>query len=112
MKPLLCLIGIHKYKIIEMTDCFTTTYTDHPTWSPIKHMVWYQQCTCCGKRRMKDTVKKDMMFSTRHNGVEYARVGWVEFGKAYIGNGNSKTIPPSQPAKRKPKLKVVDGGKT
>ncbi len=112
MKLLLCSIGIHKYKTIEMTDCFTTSYTDRPSWSSIKHMVWYQQCTCCGKRRMKDTVKKDIGYSTRHNGVEYARVGWVEFGKAYIGNGNSKTIPPNQPAKRKPKLKVVDGGKT
>ena len=115
MQKLFCLFGIHEYKTIEMTDCFTTSYKDRPSWEPIKHIVWYQQCTHCSKRRLKDTVKKDSGFSTRHNGVEYARVGWVEFGKAYLGSGNSKTLPPltnTPPAKRKPMLKVVNGDKT
>jgi len=74
-------------------------------------MVWYQQCACCGKRRAKDTVNKDMMFSTRHNGVEFARIGWVEYGKAYIGNGKETTLPPTAPKPTKTKLKVVNGGK-
>jgi hypothetical protein len=111
LSKLFCLFGIHSYKTIDMTDCFTTSYSDRPSWSPIRHMVWYQQCSCCKKRRLKDTVKKDNVFSSRHNGVEYARIGWVEYGKMYKGNGESKMLPPSQPKPKKPKLKVVEGGR-
>lgn len=107
MKPFLCYIGIHDYKTIDLTDCFNTRYTDRPNSLPIKHMVWYQQCSCCKKRRLKDTVKKDSVFSTRHNGVEYARTGWVEYGKMYIGNGESKTFPPVAPKPKKTTLKLV-----
>lgn len=102
MKKFLCSIGIHKYRTIEMTDCFTTSYSDRPNWQPVKHMVWYQICSCCGKRRMKDTLKQDSVYGkTRHNGIEYARTGWVEYGRMYIGNGLSKEFPP------KPKASVV-----
>jgi hypothetical protein len=107
MKKILCSVGIHKYTNVEMTDAFTTTYKDRPNWTPIKHMVWYQQCTCCGKRKVKDTVKQDLIYSTRHNGVEYARVAWVEHGRAYLGNEVWKTTD-------KPKvvtLTVLEGGK-
>lgn len=111
MQKLLCKLGIHSYKTIGMTDCFTTTFTDKPRWSPIKHMVWYQQCSCCYKRRVKDTVKKDSLYSNRHNGVEYARVAWVEQGKMYLGNGIEQKPVTPQPVNKKPKLKVFDGGK-
>lgn len=110
LRKSLCYIGIHKYRTINMTDCFTTSYVDKPHWQPIKHMVWYQQCLCCGKRRMKDTVKRDSIYSTRHNGVEYARIGWVEYGKMYLGQGESiKTDPTPKP--QKPKLSVIKGDK-
>jgi hypothetical protein len=96
-----CSIGLHKYRTIEMTDCFTTTYEDK-NWGPIKHMVWYQVCSCCGKRRVKDTVKKDTLTGSRHNGVEY--------GKVYLGKGETKT--PQQPKPKKTAdLIVFQGGK-
>lgn len=72
-------------------------------------MVWYQICSCCGKRRVKDTVKKDTI-SDRHNGVEYARTAWVEYGKMYLGNGETKPFPSPQP-KKKADLVVFEGGK-
>lgn len=74
-------------------------------------MVWYQQCVCCSKRRLKDTHKKDSINpSSRHNGIEYARVAWVTYGKMAFSEGRVVT-PTPPPIKRKPKLKVVDGGK-
>lgn len=109
MRKLLCAIGVHKYRTVDMTDAFTTFYTDRPDWSPIKHMVWYQQCSCCGKRMMKDTVKRDNINSSRHNGVEYARVAWVEHGRMYMGNETWKNYPPTK-AKVVP-LTIHDGGK-
>jgi len=109
MQKFLCMIGIHSYKTIECTSCFTTSYKDRPSWSPTRHMVWYQQCSCCGKRRLKDTVKQDAIYTTRHNGVEYARVAWVEYGRMYLGDGQE--VKPKPPTPLKPKLKVVDGGK-
>jgi hypothetical protein len=111
MQKLLCSIGIHKYRTIEMTDCFTTSYVDKPNWQPTRHMVWYQICMCCGKRRLKDTVNKDSIVGgTRHNGVEYARTGWVEYGKMYLGNGEVKQHPPKHKAEIV-QFKVHDGGK-
>lgn len=104
MRKLLCMIGIHEFKTIDCTDCFNTNYTDK-NWI-IKHMVWYQKCSCCGKRRLKDTVKKDSIFTTRHNGIEYARVNWVENDVMYLGSGIV-----TEPPIKKPKLTVVDGGK-
>jgi hypothetical protein len=110
MQKYLCKIGIHRYVSLEMVDCFTTAYVD-TTWGPIKHIVWYQQCSCCGKRRVKDTYKKDTLGGTRHAGIEYARVGWVTYGRAYIGNGESRTLLPTAPKPTKKKLRVIDGGK-
>jgi len=111
MQKLLCKIGIHNYKTIDVTDCFTTSYSDRPSWPPTKHMVWYQQCSCCGKRRLKDTMKEDAIYTTRHNGVEYARTGWVEYGRMYFGEGKTVTPTARPPIKKKPKFNVVDGGK-
>lgn len=94
-----------------MTDCFTTQYVDK-NWNPIKHIVWYQICRCCGKRRVKDTYKKDTIGSTRHAGIEYARVAWVEHAKIYLGNRQIKEFGLRQtPIKTKPKLTVIDGNK-
>ena len=110
MRKLLCAIGIHKYRTMDMTDTFNTTYVDRPHSIPIKHMVWYQLCSCCGKRRVRDTVKRDGIGSSnRHNGVEYARVAWVEYGRMYLGDGEWKNYPPTK-AKVVP-LTVHDGGK-
>lgn len=110
-KPL-CLIGWHKYRSVDCTSFFHTNVTDKGVKQyTINHMVWYQQCSCCGKRILKDTVKKDMafFFDKRHNGVEKARVDWVEHGIMYLGNGNYKK--PQPPAPIKLKLKVITGGK-
>lgn len=112
MQKLFCKIGLHEYKTIECTNCFTTAYADRPSWGKTKHMVWYQRCDCCGKRRMKDSFKKDTYgYSKRHDGIEHARVGWVTYGRVYLGKGNTITplAPPPKPTKLK--LKVVDGGK-
>jgi hypothetical protein len=57
---------------------------------------------------MKDTVEKDVG-PFRHNGVEYARVNWVENGVIYLGNGEYKK--PQPPTPIKPKLKIIPGGK-
>lgn len=112
MRELLCYIGIHKYRTIEMTSCFTTHYSDKPNWQPIHHMVWYQACLCCGKRRMKDTVNEDSIDGrARHNGVEYARTSWVEYGEMYIGKGEVKQYPHKHKAEIVP-FKVYDGDKS
>ena len=107
MKKLSCYIGIHNYKTINLTDCFHSRYTDRPTWGSIKHMVWYQQCADCKKRRAKDSMKKDLGYREGgwHEGIEYARVGWVEYGKMYLGSNKGISTPP--PTKTKPKLTVI-----
>lgn len=110
MQKYLCKIGLHKYVSINMTDCFTTSYTDR-NWAPIKHIVWYQQCSCCGKRHMKERYKKETYSSTPHAGIEYARLNWEIYGRMYLGNGKETTLPPTAPKPTKTKLKVVDGGK-
>lgn len=110
MQKYLCKIGLHKYISMNMTNCFTTTYTDRK-WE-IKHVVWYQQCSCCGKRRLKDRYKKEVAFyDTPHAGIEYARVGWETYGRMYLGKGETATLPSPTPNPSKPKLKVVNGGK-
>lgn len=110
MQKYLCKIGLHKYVSLNMTDCFTTNYTDQK-WT-IKHVVWYQQCSCCGKRRLKDRYKKEVVFyDTPHAGIEYARVGWETHGRMYLGKGQEVTLPPTAPKPSKSKLKVIDGGK-
>lgn len=112
MRRLLCALGIHKYQTLDMTSHYKTTYTDMPNWSPIHHIVWYQQCACCMKRRMKDTVKKDRIgFNKLHRGVEYARVAWEVHGVMTFGEGKTVETNNPPPKPRKPKLKVVDGGK-
>ena len=112
MQKYLCKIGLHSYRNVEMTDCFTTQYTDR-NWLPIKHIVWYQVCRCCGKRRVKDTYKKDTIGGTRHAGIEYARVAWVEYAQVYLGNGEIKKYAVNQTPLRtnKPKLTVIKGDK-
>ena len=112
-RKLLCLIGFHKYRTFETCDTFTTTFTNSK-WAPIKHFVWYDQCHCCGKRRMRDTVKDDSIYSDRHNGVEWARVQWVEKGWAYLGNNTMKHFGGSLHAMQHGDVKpfaVIDGGK-
>ena len=110
MQKYLCKIGLHKYVSLNMTDCFTTNYTDQK-WT-IKHVVWYQQCSCCGKRRLKDRYKKEVVFyDTPHAGIEYARVGWETHGRMYLGKGQEVTLPPTAPKPSKSKLKVIDCGK-
>lgn len=110
MQRWLCKIGLHNYVSMNITDCFTTSYTDR-NWSPIKHVVLYQQCSCCGKRRLKDRYKKETYSSTSHAGIEYARVGWETYGRMYLGSGKETTLPPTAPRPTKTKLKVVNGGK-
>lgn len=114
-RKFLCLIGWHKYRTFETCASFNTFYKDK-AWGPIKHFVWYAQCQCCGKRKLRDTVKKDSLdsLSDRHNGVEWARVQWVEKGWAYLGNNTMKHFGGSlhvmQPGDVKP-FAVIDGGK-
>lgn len=110
MQKYLCKIGLHKFISLNMTDCFTTSYKEK-NWT-VKHVVWYQQCSCCGKRRLKDRYKKEVVFyDTPHAGIEYARVGWETYGRMYLGDGKETTLPPSAPKPTKSKLKVIDGGR-
>ena len=104
LQTVLCKIGIHNYRTVEATNCFSTTYADLK--STVNHFVWYQKCSCCGKRRLKDTVKKDNVFNERHNGIELSRVEWVEHGKMYIGKG--QIISDIKP---KATLHVINGDK-
>jgi hypothetical protein len=106
----LCKIGLHKYVSINLTDCFTTSYTDR-NWLPTKHVVWYQQCSCCGKRRLKEHYKKEKYSSAPHAGIEAARLNWETYGVMYLGKGKTYTLPPTAPRPTKTKLKVVEGGK-
>ena len=108
MQQYLCKVGIHRYISLDMTDCFHTQYTDR-NWT-IKHMVWYQQCSCCGKRRMRDNYKNEAVASGwRHGGIEKARVQWETNGMMYLGSGFTKEGVPPKPAKKK--LTIIDGGK-
>ena len=109
MQKHLCKIGIHKYVSLNMTDCFTTEYTDR-NWT-FKHVVWYQQCSCCGKRRLKERYKKEAIRSSSHAGIEYARLGWETYGRMYLGKGETATLPPTAPKPTKTKLRVFEGGK-
>ena len=81
-------MGFHKYKSLYMTDCFSTDYVDIT--AVIKHIVWYQECECCGKRRMKDNYKKEVVYTnaTPHGPMERARLEWENFGVVYIGKGS------------------------
>jgi len=110
MQKLLCKVGFHSYKTVEMTDCFTTEYTD-TNWGRIKHIVWYQVCSCCGKRRVKDTHENDTVSDKKHVGIEYARVSWVEHSEAYIGKNKVKkyTNRLRQAKTNKPKLTAIEG---
>lgn len=111
MQKYLCMIGIHRYHTVDLTDFFTTTYLGISR-IPIKHIVWYQACKCCGKRRVKDTYKKDTFGDTHHPGIEHAKVAWVEHSIAYVGNGQKKTYPDQTPPKKsKLKLKIIEGSK-
>lgn len=111
MQKHLCKIGLHKYVSINMTDCYTTNYTDVKR--TVKHIIWYQQCSCCGKRRLKDGYKKEVIHrrGPGHAGIEYARIGWEIYGRMYLGKGETATLPPTAPKPSKSKLKVIDGGK-
>ena len=114
MQKYLCKIGLHKYVSLEMTDCFRSTYSGKGYVT--NHIIWYQQCSCCDKRRLKENYKKEVKqvlgYNIReyhHAGIEYARVGWETYGRMYLGSGK-ETVPPA-PKPTKPKLKVIDGGK-
>jgi hypothetical protein len=105
-RKILCSLGDHDWQTIQATSCFRTEWTNGTT---MHHMVWYQQCSCCKKRRLKDTVKQDSLYgSRRHNGVELARVDWVERGTMYLGSGKSISTPVI-PIKKKPRLTVIKG---
>lgn len=111
MKNLLCKIGIHKYESVEITDCFTTSYQGK-AWKS-KHVIWYQVCSCCNRRRLKDNYRKEILYGSvysKHSGIEYARLGWERYGKMYLGPGNVTTHNTPKPSS-KPKLRVLDGGK-
>lgn len=103
LRKSLCYVGIHKYRTIDLTDCFTTTYTDR-NWFPIKHIVYYLKCECCGKRSFKSTYKNDVSINSHHSGIEYAKVGWIEYNKMYLG-------PENKGFTAKHQLKVIQGDK-
>ena len=108
MQQYLCKIGFHRYVSLNSTNCFNTRYTDKD-WT-IQHMVWYQQCSCCGKRRMRDNYKNEAVFSNwKHGGIEQARVQWETYGIMYLGNGIEQVAAPPKPTKKK--LTIIDGGK-
>lgn len=106
----LCKIGLHKYVSLNMPSRYTTTYTDRNY--TISHVIWFQQCSCCGKRKLKDNFKKEAFLgsSAPHAGIEYARLGWEVYGRMFLGNGEEIAIP-TTPKPTKTKFKVFDGGK-
>ena len=105
-RKILCAIGAHEWHTVGAANCFRTEWTNGTT---MHHMVWYQQCSCCKKRRLKDTVKQDCLYGLcRHNGVELARVEWVERGIMYPGPGKSISTDVI-PIKKKPQLTVIKG---
>ncbi len=108
-RKILCAVGLHDWHTVDTTACFTTCYADKPTWGETRHFVWYDKCQCCGKRRLRDTSKKDNHFGDRHNGIEQARVWWVEREIMYLGSGNYKN--PPVPTIKTPNLTVLKGGK-
>jgi hypothetical protein len=108
MRKLMCKLGLHKYVSLKTADCFRTVYTDK-NWT-IKHVIWYQQCSCCGKRRLKERYKQETYSSTSHAGIENARVEWETYGRMYLGSGQTYTPTAPQPT-TKSKLKVIEGGK-
>lgn len=103
MKKIKCLLGLHQWQTVDLATGFHTIYTDVSN-LPIYHLVYYQMCKCCAKRRLKDTVKKDVFFGSRHNGIEAARVAWVEYGKIPNSGLTRRTDPPTP---KKPKLEIV-----
>lgn len=109
MQKWLCKIGVHKYVSLNVVDCFTTHYKDKG-WT-VKHVVWYQMCSCCGKRRLKERYKKETYSSTSHAGIEYARLNWETYGRMYLGEGKDVALPPPTPKPTKNKLTIIDGGK-
>jgi hypothetical protein len=62
---------------------------------------------------VKDTYKKDTFGRTRHSGIEYARVAWVEYAQAYLGTGEVKKYAVNHTPLRtnKPKFTVIKGDK-
>lgn len=112
MQSFFCKLGLHDYVSIDMTGCFSTTYSDKK-WT-ITHLVWYQVCSCCGKRRMKDNYKKEILWGStndKHAGMEYARLGWERYGRMYLGVGKEVTYDPTPTKPKKTKLKIISGGK-
>jgi len=108
MQQYLCKIGFHRYVSLNTTNCLNTRYTDK-NWT-IQHMVWYQQCSCCGKRRMRDNYKNEARVPDwKHGGIEQARVQWETYGIMYLGNGVEQVADPPKPTKKK--LTIIDGGK-
>ena len=106
IRSILCAIGIHDYHTVDLTDCFSTTYTDR-NWGPIKHIVYYKRCSCCGKRITKSTYKNDVIYSgSQHAGIEYAKTAWEEYGTMYLGPSREYVKPTN-----KPNFIVYDGGK-
>ena len=113
MRKILCLLGFHSYKTVDMTDAFFTTRSDRPDAPPIHHILWYQECAC-GKRRLKDTYKNDTYNLTmrQHRGIEYARVGWEVYGKMSHVDHKEVSKPTPPPVKRRkphPHIKLVKG---
>ena len=106
----LCAVGVHRYKVVDLTNCFYTEY-NNTNWGPIKHMVYYQQCRHCKKRSFKTTHKKDTMNDTHHSGIEFAKIGWLEYGIMYLGDGEIRRTLQPQPPTKPGKLRVVKGGK-
>lgn len=114
MQSILCKLGFHAYKNVDIATCFTTEYSDRPSWGESKHIVYYQECDCCKKRRLKDNYKNEIVLGTRHDkhpGMERARVDWESNAIIYIGNGTKKQYSPHPQKSKSNKLKLIRGGK-
>jgi hypothetical protein len=113
IQKLFCYLGFHKYRTVEIAYCFTTTWTDRPEYPPVVHLVWYERCKCCRKRSARDSHKRDFPWSTtKHAGIEYAKMKWIEYGEMYVGGQRYITPNPIIPlTHKKTKFTVIDGDK-
>lgn len=75
MKNFSCLIGLHKYKTFGYSDKYTSELCSSNT---IKHLVVYQECSLCSKRRIIGDKAYWKLYDAMHRGIQIAQIEWVE----------------------------------
>jgi len=99
---LLCNIGIHQFKVIDVTTQYHTII--EPDYN-IPHLVKFEICQHCGKRRVSSSFYEDLKAYnpnvSSHKGIELAKIAWIDFARTPI-------VPPDN---TREKFTVIDGEK-